>query len=160
MKNEKTHWLQSPNKNYLGHWDLPESGELTLTISSAQWEPVTNPITQKTESKRVIRFKEDVKPMICNQTNAQSILTSTGVKFMEDSGGQKITLFIGQIRDRISKENIDCLRVMVETKKPSPSDKQWAAILTKFKNGEVTVDKIKENFTLKPDQEKQLNELL
>ena len=39
----KTHWLQSPNKNYLGHWDLPEGKDLILTIESAQWEEVKNP---------------------------------------------------------------------------------------------------------------------
>lgn len=108
---EKTHWLQSPNKNYLGHWDLPESGEMVVTIESAQWEAVTNPITNKTESKRVIRFKEKIKPMICNQTNAQSIVRATGVKFMEDSSGQSICLFVGQTKDRVSKEDIDCIRI-------------------------------------------------
>jgi hypothetical protein len=108
---EKTHWLQSPNKNYLGHWDIPESGEMVVTIDSAQWEAVTNPIINKTESKRVIRFKENIKPMICNQINAQSILKATGVKFMEDSKGQSICLFVGVYRDKVSKEEIDCIRV-------------------------------------------------
>lgn len=111
MNNEKTHWLQSPNKNYLGHWDLPPIGEMTLTIESAQWEEVKNPITNKSEAKRVVRFKEGVKPMICNQTNAQSIVNATGVKFMEDSKGQKITLYLSSIKDRISKEDVDCIRI-------------------------------------------------
>ena len=108
----KTHWLQSPNKNYLGHWDLPDGKDLILTIESAKWEEVKNPIINKSEAKRVVRFKEkDVKPFICNQGNAQSILKSTGVKYMEDSPGQQITLYIGLHRDNVSKENIDCIRV-------------------------------------------------
>lgn len=108
----KTHWLQSPNKNYLGHWDLPESGELVVTIESAQWEKVKNPITNKTDAKRVVRFTDEgVKPLICNQTNAQSIVRSTGVKFMEDSGGQSVCLFIGTHKDRVSKEDVDCIRI-------------------------------------------------
>lgn len=108
----KTHWLQSPNKNYLGHWDLPDGKDLILTIESAKWEEVKNPIINKSEAKRVIRFQEkDIKPFICNQGNAQSILKSTGVKFMEDSTGQKITLYIGIHRDNVSKENIDCIRI-------------------------------------------------
>lgn len=112
MKEEKTHWLQSPNKNYLGHWDLPESGELTVTIKSAQWEAVKNPITNTSESKRVIRWIEKgVKPMICNQTNAQSILRSSGVKFMEDSEGVVVTLYVDTIKDKRTKEEVDCIRV-------------------------------------------------
>ena len=112
MKNEKTHWLQSPNKNYLGHWDLPESGEMVVTIDSAQWEEVTNPVNRTKEVKRVVRFQEpNVKPLICNQTNAQSIVNSTGVKFMEDSQGAKVCLFLSSIIDRRTKENVDCIRI-------------------------------------------------
>lgn len=110
-KKEKTHWLASPNKNYLGHWDLPNGDDLILTIKSAEWEPVKNPIIQKTEACRVIRFQEDVKPMICNQINAQSILECTGEKFMEDCGGKKIKLYVGKFKDRRTKQTIDCLRV-------------------------------------------------
>lgn len=108
---EKTHWLQSPNKNYLGHWDLPESGELIVTIESAQWEAVKNPVTNKEDSKRVIRFVEDIKPLICNQTNAQSIVTITGEKWMEDSGGMQICLHVSKHYDRVAKQDIDCIRI-------------------------------------------------
>lgn len=109
---EKTHWLQSPNKNYLGHWDLPEDTDLILTIKSAKWEEVKNPITNTKESKRVVRFEEEkIKPFICNQTNAQSIVISTQVNYMEDSCGSKIALFVDNIKDKRTKENIDCIRV-------------------------------------------------
>ncbi len=54
----KTHWLQSPNKNYLGHWDLPNSKDVVLTIKSANWESVKNPLTNTTTDKRVIRFED------------------------------------------------------------------------------------------------------
>lgn len=111
MTKSKTHWLQSPNKNYLGHWDLPENEDLTLTIKSAKWEEVKNPIINRSEAKRVIRFEENYKPLICNQTNAQSIIKSTGVKFMEDSKGCRIQLHIGKHKDRVTKEDVDCIRV-------------------------------------------------
>ena len=111
MSNEKTHWMQSPNKNYLGHWDLPESGELNVTIESAQWEVVKDPVSGRSESKRVVRFKEPIKPFICNQTNANSIVRSSGIKFMEDSQGVTICLFVDTIDDRRTKEKVDCIRV-------------------------------------------------
>jgi len=110
---EKTHWLQNPNKNYLGHWDLPSGCPVILTIVSAQWEEVKNPIINKSEAKRVIRFKEVdkwVKPMICNQINAQMILKSTTEKYMEDCAGKKIKIAVSQTR--VKGEEVDCLRVM------------------------------------------------
>lgn len=148
MKNtEKTHWLQSPNKNYLGHWDLPESGEITLTIESAKWEAVENPVLRQTEEKRVVRFLEDIKPMICNQTNAESIVKSTGVKFMEDSTGCKITLFIETIVDKRSKEDMECIRVKktkVVIKKPelTPEHPRWEGAKAAVKTGEATKEDI------------------
>ena len=114
---EKTHWLQNPNKNYLGHWDLPGGDDVILEIESAKWEEVKNPVINKSEAKRVIRFREKVfqdtektvKPFICNEINAQTILKATREKFMEDCVGKKIKISIG--RTKIKGEEIDCLRV-------------------------------------------------
>lgn len=109
---EKTHWLQSPNKNYLGHWDLPESGEMVVTIESAQWEAVTNPIINKTESKRVVRFTDPtIKPWICNEGNAQDVVRYTGVKWMDDSKGHSICLCVGKYTDKRTKIEVDCIRL-------------------------------------------------
>ena len=155
---EKTHWLQSPNKNYLGHWDLPESGEMIVTIESAQWEEVENPVLKSNDPKkfeacRVIRFKEDIKPLICNQTNAQSIVKSTGVKFMEDSKGSKIILYIDTIRDRKTKEDIDCIRIRnkkVVLKKPklTPKSDKWEAAKKAVKDGSATFESISSHYDI------------
>lgn len=121
---EKTHWLQNPNKNYLGHWDLPNGEDVVLTIESAEWEEVKNPITRSSEAKRVVRFKETfewLKPFICNEVNAQSILKSTGEKFMEESKGKKIKISVGQTK--IKGEEVDCLRVRVVSQNLLSSDK-------------------------------------
>ena len=114
MSKEKTHWLQNPNKHYLGHWDLPGGKDVILTIASANWEKVVNPITRTAEALRVIRFKEEhpwLKPFICNQVNAQAILKVTGEKFMDDCEGKKIKLSVGQTK--IKGEEVDCLRVKI-----------------------------------------------
>ena len=108
----KTHWLQNPNKNYLGHWDLPNGQDIVLTIKSAQWEEVKNPIINTSEAKRVIRFIENfkwLKPFICNEINAQTICKSTNEKFMEDCAGRRIKIGISQTK--VKREEIDCLRV-------------------------------------------------
>jgi len=110
---ELTHWLQNPNKNYLGHWDLPNGQPVILTIASVDWEEVKNPIINKSDSKRVIRFKETdswIKPMICNQVNAQTIIKSTGEKYFEGSIGKRIKIAVSQTK--VKGEEVDCLRVM------------------------------------------------
>lgn len=107
---QKTHWLKNPNKNFLGHQDLPSGKDIVLTIISAKWEVVTDPVTKEKKEKRVIRFKEDCfKPFICNQTNAEAILKSTKENFMEDCIGKKIKLSVSQAK--VAGNTVDCLRV-------------------------------------------------
>ena len=157
MSTEKTHWLQSPNKNYLGHWDLPESKDLNLTIKSAQWEEVKNPITNKTEAKRVIRFKESVKPLICNQTNAQSIINATKVNYMEDSAGLEISLYIANVR--VKGEETDCIRIRNEkTVLPelTPDHKSWNGAKKAIQDQDYTIEQIKNKYRLSTENEKLL----
>lgn len=135
MTKEKTHWLQNPNKNFLGHPDLPGGQDVILTIKSAQQEEVENPtviIDKKPikEIKRVIRFEENfdwVKPFICNQVNAQTIIKSTGEKYMEDCIGKRIK--IGVSVTKVKGEEVDCLRVRnvkQESLEPSTIDSDQA----------------------------------
>lgn len=111
-KIEKTHWLQSSNKNYLGHYDLPNGEPVILTIASAQLEIVENPKLKTTNEEKVIRFAETfdwVKPWIVNAVNAQTIIKTLGEKFMEDSIGKKIKLYVTQTK--VKGEEVDCIRV-------------------------------------------------
>ncbi len=149
----KTHWLQNPNKNYLGHWDLPTSSDLILTIKTAQWEEVKNPITNKSEACRVVRFKEDVKPLIVNQTNANSILNATGARYMEDSTGLKIALFIDVFRDRRSKEDIDCIRIrntkpIIEKIELIPGCDKWDDAKKAVQNTGTTLEAIRKYYSI------------
>lgn len=108
----KTHWLQSPNKNYLGHQDLPDGKDVILTIKSAGWESVKNPITNSNQDKLIIKFVEQdkwIKPFICNATNAKTFLKVTGQKFMEDCTDKKIKL--GVDSTKLMGDIVDCLRV-------------------------------------------------
>lgn len=110
METKKTHWLQNPNKNYLGHQDLPNGDDLIVTIASANWEEVKDPTRNTKEDKRVVRFQEKwIKPFICNETNAEMIMKVTGARFMEDSSWKKVQLYVAQTKMR--KEMVDCLRI-------------------------------------------------
>ncbi|MCP4990531.1 MAG: hypothetical protein GY928_32165 [Colwellia sp.] len=144
----KTHWLKNPNKNYLGHWDLPNN-DLTLSIERAGWEDVIDPTKRKSDdgysqSKRVVHFKENYKPLICNQTNAISIYKSTGIRYLEDSVGARINLYIGEEMDRKNKITVECVRirhepVIIKTIQDYPTEKK---VLDECK----TMDELKNAF--------------
>tara|TARA_R110000850_G_scaffold57898_1_gene135109 strand:- start:1190 stop:1744 length:555 start_codon:yes stop_codon:yes gene_type:complete len=112
MTNEKTHWLSNQNKNYLGHFDLPNGDEIVLTIKTANWEEVVDPRTKRKENKRVIRFSDNfpwLKPLICNETNAKMVYKVTGEKYMEDCAGKKLK--IGVDKTKMKGEEVDCIRI-------------------------------------------------
>jgi len=94
----KTPWKKSENKNYLGSGDLPDDKDTILTIKSAAWEEVENPLERTKERKRVIRWEEDFKPFIVNETNANAIQKSIGIRHMEESGGKKVALYVANIK--------------------------------------------------------------
>ena len=108
----KTHWLKNPNKNYLGHFDLPGGEDAVLTIKSAAWEDVKDPIRNTVEQKRIVRFSENfdwVKPFICNETNAAMVLKTTTKKYMEDCEGCKLQLGVSKIK--VKRDMVDCIRI-------------------------------------------------
>jgi len=112
MTKTKTHWLHNPNKNYLGHAELPNGEDVVLTIASAGWEAVENPVLNTKEEKRVIRFSDNhkwVKPWICNVTNAKMVMKVTGDKYIEESVGKKLKIGISQTK--VKSQEVDCLRV-------------------------------------------------
>ena len=127
----KTHWLQNPNKNYLWHWDLPNWEDLILTIASWDWEEVENPKQRTKEIKRVIRFKEDVKPFICNETNANQIMNVLNAKYIEDSVWKKIQLYVSQTK--MMKQMVDCVRVRETAPRVAIDNKQAIAKLNDCK---------------------------
>lgn len=123
----KTHWLQNPNKNYMGEWDLPDTETIVLTIKSAAWEPVEDPIKKEIESLRVIRWEEEnIKPLICNQTNSERIVKVTGKRYMEDSIGCKIGLKRELYVDKRNKDEMMVVRV-----DPNPVKEKEIEVLTK-----------------------------
>lgn len=153
----KTHWLHNPNKNYLWHQDLPNGDDLIVTIKSAQWEVVENPKLHTKEEKRVVRFEEDgVKPFICNETNAATIVKVTWCKFMEETSGKQIVFFVSQTK--VKWQTVDCLRIRDVAPKPkeelTPTHPKWSTAKEKVKEG-ASIEQVRkwykiteENFNL------------
>ena len=88
--------LRQVLKPYLGHWDVPENGDLVLTIDEIYEEEIKN--QHGTEVKPVMYFQEpDAKPMIVNKTNNDSITRVLGKRTKSNNWhGKKIALYEGK----------------------------------------------------------------
>ena len=93
MKREIEGDLRQVLKPYLGHWDVPEDGDLVLTIDKVYEEEIKN--QHGTEIKPVMYFQEpDAKPMIINKTNNDSITKVLGKRTKSNNwSGKKIALY-------------------------------------------------------------------
>ena len=83
------------DKNYLGAWDVPDDGDLILTIDRAARDDVKN--ERGTERKLTIHFIEDYKPMILNATNAKAISEALGSTKVETWPGQRIAIYTQKV---------------------------------------------------------------
>lgn len=83
------------DKNYLGAWDVPDDGDLILTIDRAARDDVKN--ERGTERKLTIHFIEDYKPMILNATNAKAISEALGSTKVETWQGQRIAIYTQKV---------------------------------------------------------------
>ena len=82
------------NKEYLGHWDLPEGEDFVVTIEGVKMGTVKN--QRGSETKPILYFKENVKPLILNVVNQKSITKALGSPKREVWRGKKIALFEGK----------------------------------------------------------------
>lgn len=95
------------DKSFLGSWDVPDSGDLVLTIDYAARDEVKN--NKGKETKLTLHFKEDYKPMICNTTNAKAISKAYNSTRVEDWENKKIGIYKATIS--AFGQTTECLRV-------------------------------------------------
>lgn len=104
----KTHWKKMVNMDYLGTYSLEDGKDLTLTIDYVRQEVVAGNGGRK-EQCMVAHFKENVKPMILNRTNAKTITKICESPYIEDWNGKRITLYADTTR--FGGDIVECLRV-------------------------------------------------
>ena len=96
------------DKSFLGAWDVPDGGDLVLTIDHVSRDDVQN--EKGHEKKMALHFKEDgYKPMICNTTNAKAISAAYKSTKVEDWENKKISIYKATISAFGSVT--ECLRV-------------------------------------------------
>lgn len=93
MSNQLTHWKKLTNPDYLGAYALEPGQDLVVTIKSVANEVVTGTDGKK-ETCSVMRFVENVKPMVLNATNSKTITKLLKTPYIEQWAGRKIQIFV------------------------------------------------------------------
>ena len=96
------------DKPFLGSWDVPDTGDLVLTVDFVSQDEVQN--DRGTQKKLTIHFKErEYKPMICNTTNAKAISKAYGSTKVDNWINKKIAIYKATISAFGTTQ--ECLRV-------------------------------------------------
>lgn len=109
MAEQLTHWKKLTNPDYLGAYALEPGHDLIVTIASVANETVTGTDGKK-ETCMVMRFRENVKPMVLNATNSKTITKLLKTPYIEYWAGRKIQIFV-QEGVKAFGETVDALRI-------------------------------------------------
>lgn len=152
----KTHFKKLRNPDYLGSWDLAdENGNFKkkiVTISDVKKKMVHDGKGGKEECITV-HYKE-CKPMIMNSTNLKTIHKSLGTPYIEDWIGKKIEIEVQKVM--AFGEVHDALRVVKSSLELEPKHPKWNSAKDAIKAGTVTIEAIKKQYTISPENEKLL----
>lgn len=150
MANAMTHWKKLTNPDYLGAYALAPGEELILTIKSVANEVVTGTDGKK-ETCSVMRFVEDVKPMVLNSTNAKMIAKLFKTPYIEQWAGRRIQIYVehgvkafGDIVDALrirpflpAEENLICADCGGKVEGYGDTSAQTVARYTQSKYGRI-----------------------
>lgn len=109
MAEQLTHWKKLTNPDYLGAYALEPGQDLVVTIKSVANETVTGTDGKK-ETCMVMRFSENVKPMVLNATNSKTITKLLKTPYIEYWAGRKIQIYV-QEGVKAFGEVVDALRI-------------------------------------------------
>jgi hypothetical protein len=104
-----THWKKLTNPDYLGAYALNPGQDLIVTIKSVANETVTGTDGKK-ETCLVMRFFENVKPMVLNATNSKTITKLLKTPYIEHWNGRKIQIYV-ETGIKAFGDIVDALRI-------------------------------------------------
>jgi transcriptional regulator with GAF, ATPase, and Fis domain len=126
-------WKRLMNPDYIGAYILDPGQEMTLTIDRVVSEKIKGE-KGKIDIKPVIYFKEQIKPMILNNTNCMTIEFLTGSDLPDDWAGHKITIYGTPVK--MGNETVEALRIRAtkpELKKdPQTTHKDQLSRIAKY----------------------------
>lgn len=149
----KTHYKKMRNPDYLGSWDLADENGVfrnkILTIKEVKKEMVHDGKGGQDDCVTV-HFQE-AKPMIMNSTNLKTIHKVLDTPYIEDWVGRKIEITVQQVK--AFGEVHDALRVIKTSLELTPKHPKWEGAKKAIKAGTVTIDAIKKQYTISPENE-------
>lgn len=155
----KTHWKQFHNPDYIGAYAFQPGERKVVMITGASQERVMGN-SGKADECLVVTFAGDVKPLICNVTNAKAISKVAGSSYIEDWQGTHIELFVTQVS--AFGEMVDAVRVKQTPPKQTkpeltPDHPAWSDA-KKHVAGGFTREKVEKKYVVSDDAWKQLQE--
>ena len=109
MNETLTHWKKLTNPDYLGAYALEPGQDLVVTIKSVANEAVIGTDGKK-ETCSVMRFVENVKPMVLNATNSKTITKLLKTPYIEKWTGRKIQIYV-EHNVKAFGDVVDALRI-------------------------------------------------
>ena len=88
-----THWKKLTHPDYFGAYALEPGKDTILTIRSCAIEIVSGTDGKKQECMVIHFMEQNVKPMICNKTNAKTITKIHKTPYIEQWAGKQIQLY-------------------------------------------------------------------
>ena len=119
---EHVHWKKLTNPDYIGAYAFEHGEEKTATIRDVKQEMVPGADGKK-EMCTIVYFKEDLKPLILNRTNAKTITKLYGTGYIDEWVGKRITMVVKNVR--AFGEVVEAIRIKAEV----PREKKSAPII-------------------------------
>lgn len=152
----KTHFKKLRNPDFIGSWDLvnPDGSyrNASLTIKEVKKQMVHDGKGGQEECV-IVHFQES-KPMIMNSTNLKATAKVMGSNFIEDWQGKKIEITVEKVK--AFGEVHDAMRVSRVSLELTPRHPKWSGAKEAIKNKTVTIDQIKKQYTISPENEQLL----
>lgn len=156
----KTHWKALTHPDYIGAYALMQGDkniELTVLIETVKRQNVKG--ADGKEEECTVAYLKGHKPMILNATNQKAITKALSSPYIQDWAGKKITLYVAKVK--AFGDTVDALRVRTEApniKKPELNEAhaKWAGAVKALKDGNTTIEAIKQSYLLTPENETKL----
>lgn len=152
----KTHWKRLINPDYIGAYALNPDEDLTVTIDYVQREQIVGADGKKEEC--TVAHLKGHKPLILNSTNSKSIHKLYG-PYIEDWSGKQITLYASTTK--AFGDIVECLRIrpsVAKHAKQKITPDRLKRAIESIIAGQFTTERLRAQFSLTADQEKQVNE--
>lgn len=155
---EKTHWRVLHETDYFGAYSVPENQDLNVEIVKVEKKSID---TDKGKKSPTIATIKGQKPWILNATNKDMLTKVTGSPYVEDWAGVTVTVYTKTIR--AFKKDVLAVRIRptlpnAVKEKPEliPDTPKWETAVSSFASGALTIEKIKEHYSLSSENELKL----